>query len=287
MQVTRHATPRDFLTAVQPFLVQAEVENNLILGVTADLVANPAGLIPDPYFATVSGAEGICMAAFQTLPGRIAVTRKMEAGALDALCRHAHGVGLEIIAVLGPDPTAEQFAGALAALRGGSPRLHMRQRIHELVAVEVLPGLPAGHLRPARPDEVPMVSEWLLEFQAEIGEPAPINRAAEQRIRAGELHLWDDGEPRSMAGSTGKTPHGIRVNAVYTPREWRGRGYATATVAALSRRLLEEGNRFCCLYTDLANPTSNAIYQRIGYRPVCDSAVYVLVDGNQDPTAPG
>jgi GNAT superfamily N-acetyltransferase len=280
MQVTRYATPRDFLTAAQPFLLQAEVENNLILGVTADLAANPAGLISNPYFATVRSAKGICMAAFQTLPGRIAITRDSEPGAMEALCRHAHETGLVIVAVLGPDPTAEQFAGALADLRGGSPRLHMRQLIHELVTVASLPGLPAGRLRPARDDDASMVSEWLGIFQAEIGEPAPLNRAGKQRIAAGELYLWDDGGPRSMAGSTGKTPNGIRVNAVYTPREWRGHGYATATVAALSRILLDQGNRFCCLYTDLANPTSNAIYQRIGYRPVCDAAVYVLTDGD-------
>jgi predicted GNAT family acetyltransferase len=67
------------------------------------------------------------------------------------------------------------------------------------------------------------------------------------------------------------------VNAVYTPPELRGQGYATATVAALSHLLLDRGYRFCCLYTDLANPTSNAIYQRIGYRPVTDSSVYRIV----------
>jgi len=63
---------------------------------------------------------------------------------------------------------------------------------------------------------------------------------------------------------------------VYTPRELRGRGFATATVAALSQLLLDQGHQFCCLYTDLANPTSNAIYQRIGYQAVSDSSVYRL-----------
>jgi predicted GNAT family acetyltransferase len=59
---------------------------------------------------------------------------------------------------------------------------------------------------------------------------------------------------------------------VYTPPGRRGRGYATALVAALSAELLAAGRRFCFLYTDLANPTSNRIYQRIGYERVCDSA---------------
>ena len=80
--------------------------------------------------------------------------------------------------------------------------------------------------------------------------------------------MWDHGGPVSMASATGPTPNGIRVNGVYTPPEHRGRGYATACVAALSARLLAEGRRFCFLFTDAANPTSNAIYQRIGYVPL-------------------
>jgi predicted GNAT family acetyltransferase len=121
------------------------------------------------------------------------------------------------------------------------------------------------------------------DFQARPACSARRARAAQSRRGAADpgrraLPLGD-GEPGSMGGSTGKTPHGTRVNAVYTRKEWRGRGYATATVAALSQRLLDEDNRFCCLYTVLGNPTSNAIYQRIGYRPACDAAVYVLTDG--------
>ena len=58
---------------------------------------------------------------------------------------------------------------------------------------------------------------------------------------------------------------------MHTPRDRRGRGYGTAVTAALSAMLLARGHRFCFLYTDLANPTSNAIYTRIGYEPVCDS----------------
>jgi predicted GNAT family acetyltransferase len=95
--------------------------------------------------------------------------------------------------------------------------------------------------------------------------------------------VWEDGgEPVSLAGWGGATPNGIRVGPVYTPPELRGRGYATALTAELSRRLLdgrlfEGGRRFCFLYTDLANPTSNAIYERIGYRRVAESAEIVFV----------
>ena len=84
---------------------------------------------------------------------------------------------------------------------------------------------------------------------------------------------WHDGVPVSMAGFGGPTPNGNRVGPVYTPPELRGRGYATACVAELTARLLNE-KRFVFLYTDLANPTSNSIYQKIGYRPVCDVDQY-------------
>lgn len=92
------------------------------------------------------------------------------------------------------------------------------------------------------------------------------------------LVLWwtDEPTPRpvSMAATSGPTPNGIRVNAVYTPPAERNRGYASACVAALTERMLDGGRRFCFLYTDLSNPTSNSIYQRVGYRPVADVDQY-------------
>ena len=89
-------------------------------------------------------------------------------------------------------------------------------------------------------------------------------------IAEGSLFLWEDRDPVSMAAGMAETPNGIRVGYVYTPPEARRRGYASACVAALSQHYLDQGRRFCFLYTDLANPTSNAIYQRMGYYPVSD-----------------
>ena len=87
--------------------------------------------------------------------------------------------------------------------------------------------------------------------------------------RAG--YLWElDGTPVSMCQAAGPTPHGIRIGAVYTPPDRRRRGYASAITAAVSREHLGDGRRWCFLFTDLANPTSNRIYQAIGYRPIRD-----------------
>jgi predicted GNAT family acetyltransferase len=91
--------------------------------------------------------------------------------------------------------------------------------------------------------------------------------------RERRLFVWCDPAPGrivSMAIWTGLTPHGVRIGMVYTPPEFRGRGYASNCVAALTQRLLDSGRTFCFLFTDLANPTSNKIYRAIGYRHVCD-----------------
>jgi predicted GNAT family acetyltransferase len=137
----------------------------------------------------------------------------------------------------------------------------------------------AGGLRFAAEADRPRLLEWLAAFAHEAlheddRDDAALNAIVDHRLAsaAAGLALWEDGEAVSLAGFGGATPNGIRIGPVYTPPGLRGRGYASALVAALSQLLLDGGRRFCFLYTDLANPTSNAIYRRIGYRLVCESA---------------
>ena len=93
------------------------------------------------------------------------------------------------------------------------------------------------------------------------------------RVRAA-LWLWEgEGEPVTLVGAGGDTPNGIRIGPVYTPPPHRGRGYASNLTAAVSQTLLDEGRRFCFLYTNLANGTANRIYQAIGYEPVTDAVM--------------
>ena len=103
------------------------------------------------------------------------------------------------------------------------------------------------------------------------GSPESPDEVLEHRLTDpdGGLVVWDDGGPVSLAGFGGPTPNGIRLGPVYTPPDKRGRGYASGARPPASRLLLASG-RFCFLFTDLANPTSNSIYQQVGYRPVTD-----------------
>jgi predicted GNAT family acetyltransferase len=121
-----------------------------------------------------------------------------------------------------------------------------------------------------------LLTPWTANFYKDVGERSEPGEGVRNRIAQEQLYVWDHDGPVSMAAWTGKTPTGVRIAYVYTPPSLRGKGYATANVAHLTKLMLERGNAFCCLYTDLANPTSNAIYARIGYRGVCDAGAYAI-----------
>jgi predicted GNAT family acetyltransferase len=123
--------------------------------------------------------------------------------------------------------------------------------------------------------------DWFTAFAEEaLGEDATVEdpaRFIDHRLTAEDagVVLWEDEAIVSLASFGNPTPNGIRIGPVYTPPEYRRRGYASALVAELSERLLET-RRFCFLFTDLANPTANRIYEQIGYRRVCEAAEIVF-----------
>ena len=176
-----------------------------------------------------------------------------------------------IPAVLGPEQSAQALADAWTARHGGRTVPGMRLRIHALH--EVRDDLPtaAGRMRSATGNDRERIAAWLARFAAETGIPdADPETQARTMIDQDRLRVWETDGVVCMAARAGMTATSVRVGYVYTPPDERGRGYATALVADLTREVLESGRRSAFLYTDLANPTSNAIYARIGYVPVCD-----------------
>lgn len=259
-----------FLERAEPFLLRSEAENNLILGIAARF-RNAGVSSPDGYFVTVEQAGDVVGCAFRTPPMKLGLTR-MPAAAAHALAAELAIADPDIDAVLGPDETARAFAQVWCARSGRRAREGMRQRIYQTDHVRPPANPPPGVLRPATGADRDLMVEWLAAFSREadltIGDPG---RHVDDWIRRRVAWLWVDGEPRAMAGRSGETRNGARVGFVYTPPAYRGRGYASACTAAVTRECFAAGFRFCYLYTDLANPTSNRIYQRMGYQPVSDA----------------
>jgi predicted GNAT family acetyltransferase len=277
LKVIRHPTADSFLKTAQPWLMRAEIENNVILGI-ARAISDEA-LIPGepPYFATAVESEEVVACALRTPPHKLLVSRA-NPDAVSAIARDALALYPTLPAINGPEPTSGTFASAWTDLTGAAIRIGTRQRIHVIHELDEHQPPASGALRRAEESDLDTAVEWVAAFLREANPSEKSDPADVARRYFGYrgLFVWDDSGPVSMTAFGGKTPNGVRVSLVYTPPPMRRRGYATTAVIALTRLLLEEGNRYCCLYTDLANPTSNSIYRRIGYRPVCDANDYVL-----------
>ncbi|MGH7448109.1 MAG: GNAT family N-acetyltransferase [Longimicrobiales bacterium] len=265
-RIARHGDARTFLARARPWLLQTEVEHNLILG-----LAERAYTAKDPlYVATVEQDGAVVGCALRTPPRKLVLTR-IPPGAVGALAVDVAACYDELPAVLGPPTAAREFALHWCERHGCTARDAMAQRLYVLERVPPV-RTPPGGLRLATAADVALIASWISCFASETRADATSTPAfVAARVAAGELALWWDEQPRTLAGYSGRSPNGVRIGYVYTPPEWRGRGYAGACVAALSQHALDNGARFCCLYTDVANPTSNGIYQRIGYRPVGDA----------------
>jgi len=186
--------------------------------------------------------------------------------------------------VVGAIPEIDPFASALADRHDAELETRFEQGVYALHTV-----IPAretrGSMRPAEHADRALVLRWVEAFSTEVlhesgPDGARLERSVDARLAGGDagFALWEaNGRPVSLVGFSGPTPNGIRIGPVYTPPEHRGQGYGSALTAGVSARQLARGRRFCFLYTDLGNPTSNAIYVRIGYERVCDSRELALV----------
>lgn len=176
---------------------------------------------------------------------------------------------IDLSGIIGPKATAEKFAEEWTSLKNVTYEVRMDEMVYKLESINEVP-ISKGHLRQASEADLDLVSNWMMQFNEEAVQPISFKEAQEasaKKIKEGAIYIWEDKQPVSIASWTRPTSNGITVSYVYTPKNFRNKGYATSCVAALSRLLLNK-YQFCCLFTDLSNPTSNGIYQRIGYKAV-------------------
>jgi predicted GNAT family acetyltransferase len=281
MRVERPGDADAFMALAGDFLAAHEAEHCLILGLAGNLQRGVMALDEPPLFAVAldqASGDRVVAAALRTPPWNLVVSMVDDIDAVDALAEALAGDPLP--GVSAPREIAEWFAAGWTARTGRRARRSMVERIFRLTAVRD-PRPASGLMRLAGRADRALLIAWIEAFTLEaLGkseDAAPgVDRWLEQRGR--RLWLWEDGDLRvSLCGAGGETAHGIRVGPVYTPPEHRGHGYASNLVARVSQLLLDEGRQFVTLFTDLANPTSNKIYQDIGYEPVADFEVIDFV----------
>jgi predicted GNAT family acetyltransferase len=229
-----------------------------------------------PVYGTLERDGAVRAVYFQTPPHQLNLTALTTEEA-DSLAAHLEGLGRPVPGVVAGRETAAAFAAAWQARTGATAILHQRQRLYRLGTLTVPQPAPEGRARIAVESDRAQLVKWYDEFTEAVGHPAgEAGPWADARIAYGGITLWEtpDGAPAAMAGVTRRVAGQVRVAPVYTPARLRGRGYAGAVTAEVSRAARDAGADEVLLFTDLANPTSNGLYQRIGYRPVADFAVY-------------
>jgi predicted GNAT family acetyltransferase len=260
----RIVRPDDFFRAAGPFLLKAEAENCLILGVVGALAPDSDACL---VVAEVDGEVVAC--AMRSIPHK-AVLSAGPGDAMRAFARDLFRDHADLPAIVAPEREAAEFAAEWRKLTGASLRRGMHQGIYELDRVDWRRATAEGRMRIVKARDRALLGTWIADFcrEARVDPPDDVAAYVDARIRHRATVVWETDRPVALAGYSGATPNGVRISLVYTPPENRGQGYATTLVATLSDSLLREGRKWCFLFTDLSNPISNRVYERIGYRRV-------------------
>ena len=270
-----------FLTRAGDILARDEARYGLIYGLLLRLVENPHHYGPDdPWFCTVEEGKELRAVAMRTPPFGVLLAHFLgdTSSVAKLLAEDVSRFSPVIPSAVGEGNITDPFVENWCRLNNVTVVDRMSQFLYRLDNVNEVKHA-SGKIRLAVKSDGELVDEWAHAFHEEIftfaGRTSPEVSLAD-RIVYNEVFLWEDDGPVSMAVKSRPTGKGITVSGVYTPSEFRHKGYATSCVASLCREVLKGGYEFCTLYADAANPVSNSIYKKIGFREICDSVMYTL-----------
>ncbi|WP_053852373.1 GNAT family N-acetyltransferase [Streptomyces sp. NRRL B-24085] len=270
----------DFLARAGEFLRSRPVAHIMPLTWTARLRARGAAVYgaEDAVFGVLERAAEVHAVFYRLSPRRGLGLTPLTAEQADALAAQLVALGHSVPSISADEGTAAVFAEAWRRHTGAASRLRVRLCLHRLGTLVPPEPFPAGRGRPVEERDREQLMDLCRGFAADVGEAVTIDAGtwAGTRFADKSYTFWEtpDGTPVSLAGANPMVAGLVQVDPVYTPARLRGRGYAGAVTAEVSRAALAAGAEHVVLFTDAANPTSNALYRRLGYVPVVDWAAY-------------
>ena len=277
----------EFYNVAYPFLLKHEAENNLPLAILISLKKNKNNYKEEiPLLFSLKDTKELVLIALRTPPHDLVIAYTDNLESISVLVEELYERNENFPGVLSFKEAADTFANLWCEKKSVKYNLFRKERIYNLEQVSE-DTLGARYFSIASKTHQKLVLQWVGEMMKEalvdvtedyIEQTKKTFTKEFKENKSSFYLLFDNNEPVSMVRKAGKTPNGNFVNFVYTPPSLRRNGYATECVAKLSKLLLEEGNKYCFLFTDLSNPTSNSIYQKIGYRPVIDENHYKFLE---------
>jgi GNAT superfamily N-acetyltransferase len=270
----------EYVAAAGEFLVTRRVEHTIELGVIEGLRARPAAQPDDlraesPMFGWRRQAGGDVAEVLLHTPPYPLLLGGLPAGSAPELAALLAAVGRQLPGVNAQEDAATEFAAAWGEQTGLGYTTFRRSRLYRLAGLVPPAPMPDGGPRVATEADRDLLEGWFRAFADEANDlTGPQLGVLSDRLSYGGLTLWEArGRPVAMAGHVRPAAGVVRVGPVYTPPALRGRGYGGAVTAAVTSAAIAAGAGEVVLFTDLANPTSNALYRRLGYQPVADRVV--------------
>jgi len=281
IRVIQDKNAQDFLSHATPLLYAKEAEYGLMLGLCEGLASGSIKNEFSPVFLRVVDDYGKTSAALvQTRKDNCIVT-SANFDEAKAFADFVVENKLYFEGVVGPTETSKTITESYGQKVNSKIRVGMAQNIMQFTKTD-WPQKISGNFEIATESDFDLIADWLMAFAREAlphdnADEAHFRKIAEAKIKKQEAFLWiENGVKKAMTLSGRPTKNGVSVSGVYTPKSERRKGYASNLVASVSDHLIRQGKSFCVLYTDAANPTSNKIYQNIGYKIIGESSHYIL-----------
>ncbi|NQW19781.1 MAG: GNAT family N-acetyltransferase [Chloroflexi bacterium] len=272
MQVIEYENAKTFLDDTRNRLMESEAANAIILSYAENQNRGVESAMSTRFYCVTEDDKPLLPAMFT--PEVVPLLTEGPGEAARLFARYLFPKNPRIEGVNGPADATLEFADEWERLTRCNLEIRTNLRLYDCIKVANVE-LAAGHSKQATQDDFELVKHWRQAFRNDVNSTiGTTDEVIRCHINEGRYYLWVTEHPASMAHLAGETVNGGMIGAIYTPPEQREHGYATAVTVAATQVILDRGKKFAILYTNLANPTSNSIYQKIGYKPITDSTAW-------------
>ncbi len=286
MYCKRYVDIEEFYTICYNFLEEHEAENNLIFGILETLRTNIYAYdsTQAPELVAIFDNKDIVLVSIRTPPYNQIISYTKKKDSIPVLVEFLAETGAEIPGVLGFKDGALLFATLWAEKHRKNKILNMNERMYKLEKVNPQT-IGKNIFEVAIEENLDLLIHYAQNFAQEV-----FANTSQDQIEKNQVHLAKGMEKWitekiiyvlkvhnhivSIAKASRDTPNGRSITLVYTPPKYRRKGYATELVAKLCQSIFDEGKKYCFLFTDLTNPTSNKIYMNVGFKPIMDVDEY-------------